>query len=144
MAIFLIQHWDQNENGVRPYLLAGKANVWVDEQDLATRHTPNQKKQKEANRQVPERADWVAIPRTLDNFIREYELVMRDNIRRNPYGHGYDIGLDGIQDRVRQRIAALREGDGTVGPDIQTVAKRFDIKPTLPEIQAFLRSESRR
>jgi hypothetical protein len=139
MAIFLIRHLDEDENGVRPYLLAGKANVWVTERDLATRHTPNQKKQKEANGKVPARAEWVEVPLTRENFIREYELVLRDNILRNPLD--YDIDLNGIQERVRQRIAALREGDGTLGPDIQKVAKRFDIKPTYGEIQAVLRSD---
>jgi hypothetical protein len=137
MAIWLIKCLDETETGKTSWWIGGDRNEWVEDRESATRYTRKQKEAKERD-QMPDRGAWVAIPMTWDNFRSEYEVTLRRAVARDL--GGYDITLDGVPQRVRERMAALRDGEGTIGEALKAVAKGFGIPATQGGIQKFLNS----
>lgn len=134
MALWIIQCIDQNAFGKRPYWQGGDLNDWVDERAFASRYSDKQKAKKIKDDQVPDRGAWIAIPLTLENFTAEYELELSHLVKKGDC----DFGYDGVKQRAKERIDAMREGEGTIGDPIKAVAKHFGIPATQGGIQKAL------
>ena len=147
MAVYLIRCVDQDVEGRHPYWnskINRGAGGWVPDRINATTYTQNQRDNLDDREKMHPRGKWERMEVSGAAFEEHLSRCLIQGIRaarKKPCpSTAFFYDEDYVPEKVRDIVDGLKEGTYQPGDIVKSVAKALDLKPTVPALQAFLKS----